>query len=84
MRVLQHINSSNELKRRIAICRKRVRRARATQKMLTMETQCIASPAQSLAENTGDVFNDEPHMAEEGVGAADTIWGAAEDERTGF
>lgn len=84
MKVLQSINGGNELKRRIAVCRKRVRRARATQKVLTPETQCGASSARPQAVDTSEALEGEAHAIEKGVEVADTIRGAADNERTIF
>lgn len=82
MRAIEHINGDSELKRRIAICRKRVRRVRATQKALTMEAQQVASPAGWRAERTGDAFKQRIKMVEKEE-AADAICEATEDECVG-
>lgn len=71
MNLLQGINGSNELKRRIVICRRRVRRARATHKTLTIETERVRSPAPFQAENAGEIFADKNRQGGKGGGSSE-------------
>ena len=68
MNLLHGINGNNELKRRIVICRRRVRRARATHKTLTIGTESVDSLAPFQAESAGEVSADKNGQGGKGGG----------------